>query len=79
MLWEPFKITVPSRYSETKLPMAHTDLSVAFSLQHTAVDNCAMNKFGICMQQRNEHFKPRMLLFSVGNSGTNARYNLPLV
>jgi hypothetical protein len=47
--------------------MAHTALSAPFYLLHTAIDKSAMNKFGICFQWRNEHFKPRMLLVSVGN------------
>jgi hypothetical protein len=33
--------------------------------------NGAMNKFGICYQWRNEHFKPRMLFFSVGSGAMN--------
>jgi hypothetical protein len=32
-----------------------------------------MNKFGIHFQWRNEHLKPKMLLFSSGNSSLNAR------
>ncbi len=55
------------------MPSAHTDLSVAFYLLHAAVDNGAMNKIGIGLQQRNGHFKPRMLLFSVDNSAMNTR------
>jgi hypothetical protein len=50
-------------YVQKKLPTMHTDLSAAFYILHTAVGNGAMNKFGISMQQRNEHFKPGMLLF----------------
>ncbi len=51
--------------------MAHTDLSAVFYLPHTAVGNWAMNNSGICLQRRNEHFKSRMLLFSIGNSAKN--------
>ncbi len=54
-----------------KLPTAHT-ASAAFYSLHTSVGNGAMNKFGICFQWRHEHFKPRMLLFSVGNDAMNA-------
>ncbi len=53
--------------------MAHTALSAAFYLLHTAIDKSAMNKFRICFQWRNEHFKPRMLLVSVGNGAINIR------
>ncbi len=47
--------------------MAPTALTAAFYLLHTAVGNGAINKCGTCFQWRNEHFKPRMLLVSVGN------------
>ncbi len=52
---------------------AHTDLSLAFYLLHAAVDNGAMYKIEIGLQQRYGHFKPRMLLFSVDNSAMNTR------
>jgi hypothetical protein len=42
---------------------AQSSVSGLFSL-HTAVGNGAINKFGICFQWRNEHCKPRMLVFS---------------
>jgi hypothetical protein len=45
---------------------AHSSVS-AFYLIHTAVEKGATNHFGIFFQWRNEHFKPSMLLFSVGN------------
>ncbi len=50
----------------------YTDLSAAAYLLHTALGNGKMNIFGICMQQHNEHFKPRMLFFSLGNGALNA-------
>jgi hypothetical protein len=50
----------------------HTALSAAFFSLHTAVGNGAMNKFGICFQWRNEHFEPRMLIFSVGIGAMSA-------
>jgi hypothetical protein len=31
-----------------------------------------MNKFGICFQLCNEHFKPGMFLFSIDNGAMNA-------
>jgi hypothetical protein len=52
--------------------MTHTELSAAFYLLHTAVGSGAMNKLGICYQQRNGHFKPKNMLFSAGNSAMNA-------
>ncbi len=70
VLWESFKVTVPSvGYFETdcqcRTPICQR-LSKVFFLLHTAVGNGAMNKFEICLQRHKEHFKPRMLLFSVG-------------
>jgi hypothetical protein len=53
---------------------AHSSVS-AFYLIHTAVEKGATNHFGIFFQWRNEHFKRRMLLFSVGNSAMNAPRN----
>jgi hypothetical protein len=56
----------------------HTALSAAFYLLQTAVGDGAMRKFGICFQWRNEHFKARMLFFSVGKGAMNApRYWQP--
>jgi hypothetical protein len=55
--------------------MAHTALSAAFYLRHTAIDKGAMNKFRICFLWRNEYFKsrmPRMLLAPVGNGVINS-------
>ncbi len=49
---------------------AHASLD--FYSLHTAVGNGAMNKFGSCCQLPNEHFKPRMLLFTVGNGAISA-------
>jgi hypothetical protein len=51
--------------------MTLSALSAVFFSLHTAVDNCAMNKITICCQWRSKHFKPRMLLLSVGNSAMN--------
>jgi hypothetical protein len=48
---------------------------IGFLFTSTAVGNGAMNKFGVCLPWRNEHLKPRMLLFSVGNSAMNAEGN----
>ena len=62
-------------FFENKLLMAHTALSAAFYSLHTAVGNGARNKFWICFQTRKEHFKLRMLLFSVGNGAMNATRN----
>jgi hypothetical protein len=45
---------------------------VAFYSLHTALGNGAMNKFETCFQWRNGHFKPRILLFAVGNEAMNA-------
>jgi hypothetical protein len=74
-----FLETAPSRVAlvlfGNKLPTAHTDLSVAFYLLHTVVGNGAMIQFGICFQWRNEHLKPRMLLFFVGKR----RYELSAI
>ncbi len=44
----------------------------SLKLQHHLIQLLAMNKFGICFQWHNEHFKPKMLLFSVGNGALNA-------
>jgi hypothetical protein len=41
-----------------QLPMAHTAMSAAFYSLHTAVGNVAMNKFGSCIQWRNEILNP---------------------
>ncbi len=49
-----------------QLPMAHTALSAAFYSLHTAVSNVAMNKFGSCIQWRNEILNPECF-FSVGS------------
>jgi hypothetical protein len=38
----------------------------------SVVGKGARNKFGSCCQWRNEHFKPRMLLFSLGNDAMKA-------
>jgi hypothetical protein len=59
-----------------KKAKAHTTLSAAFYSLHTAVRNGTMNKSGICFHWRNEHFMPRMLFFSVGNSAMNAPLRL---
>jgi hypothetical protein len=56
-----------------RLPIAHTALSAAFYSLHIAIANGAMIKSGICFQWRNEHFEPRVLLFSVSNCAMNAR------
>jgi hypothetical protein len=48
-----------------------TALSAAFYLLHIAVGNGDMNKFGICFQWHIQHFKARMLFFSVGNGAMN--------
>ncbi len=55
--------------------MAYTALSAVFYSLHTVVGNGAINKFAICFQWRNEHFKPRMLLFYVGYGAMNAPWN----
>jgi hypothetical protein len=47
-------------------------LKTQLSILKTLVGKGAINKFGSCCQWRNEHFKPRMLLFSVGNDAMNA-------
>ncbi len=52
--------------------MAHTALPAAFYSLHTAVGYGALIKIKICFQWRNEHFKPSMLLFPVGNDAMNA-------
>ncbi len=54
------------------MPTAHTALSAAFNSLHTAVGNGAMRKSVICLQWSNEHLRPRILLFSVGNNTMNA-------
>jgi hypothetical protein len=41
-----------------QLPMAHTAKSAASYSLHTAVGNAAMNKFGSCIQWRNEILNP---------------------
>jgi hypothetical protein len=41
-----------------QLPMAHTAMSAAFYSLHTAAGNIAMNKFGSCIQWRNEILNP---------------------
>jgi hypothetical protein len=51
------------------MPIAHTALSAAFYLRHPAVGNGAVNKHRICLN--NEHFKPRIWLFSVGKGAMN--------
>jgi hypothetical protein len=67
MLWELLKTYSPNSYGcwlfENKLPLAHTDLSAAFYLLHTAVGDGTMKYFGAYSQWCNEHFKPRMLFF----------------
>jgi hypothetical protein len=50
----------------------HNSASGLLITTYAAVGNGAVNKFGICFQWRNEHLKPRMLLFSVGNSAMNS-------
>ncbi len=48
-----------------KLPTAHTALSAALFLLHTAVGNIIMNKFVNCLQWRNEHLKAQnVVIFS---------------
>ncbi len=57
--------------------MANKALSAAFYLLHmysTAVDNGAMNNFGICLQKCKEHFKSRMLFFVVNGALKSPRY-----
>jgi hypothetical protein len=60
----PFPVIALKSYSATlyscwllgnKLPTAHTDLSVAFYSQHTAVRNGAMNKFGIFFHRAGQY------------------------
>ncbi len=48
---------------------AHSPVS---GLLCSVVSNGAMNEFGICFQWPNEHFNPRMLLFSEGNGAMKA-------
>jgi hypothetical protein len=51
---------------------AHSSVS---GLLCSIVSNGAMNEFGICFQWPNEHFNPRMLLFSEGNGAMKAPRN----
>jgi hypothetical protein len=50
------------------MPTAHSCVSGLFFSTY--------NTFGICFKWINEHVKPRMLLFSVGNGAMNALRNL---
>jgi hypothetical protein len=45
-----------------------------FTTYSTAVDNGAMNNFGICLQKCKEHFKSRMLFFVVNGALNALRY-----
>ncbi len=72
MLWEPFKVTVPSRtavgFLETNCVGAHSSVSGLLFITYSFLQR----NLGIDFQWCNEHFKPGMLLFSVGSSAMNA-------
>jgi hypothetical protein len=74
--WDAFESYSATSYScwlfGNKVPTAHTALS---ALLFTIVSNGAMNKLSIYFKWPNEHFNPRMLLFSVGNGDIKAPRN----
>ncbi len=58
-----------------KLPTAHKALSAAFNWINFTTYSCWQRHFEqICLRWRNEHLRPRMLLFSVGNGHGQWRY-----
>ncbi len=74
MLWEPFKVTAPSRTavgnSETNCQQ-RTEICQRPFIYYIQLLTIALRTIWNLFQWRNEHFKPGMILFFVGNGARN--------
>ncbi len=80
ILWKPFKATAKSRtavgYLKTNCQQPTQFYQRPFIPYIQLLATAHMNKFEICFQWCNDHFNPRMLLFSVGNGAMNTLWLL---